>query len=169
MMSSCITFGNQKLLKVVLNCFYLSFVSVLGLKQNLNHLIINDLSTLSSQARDTSSASMSLVKMHSTLYDLSPRLCPPPWCPLHSGRCWSSEQPGRRGNKPTWPLSLHIWWQCTLSPAGGGVGTLRTATDTLNCFVFNLFMYLFSLLVVELLGFLLIFSPQLMLRCVWLH
>lgn len=40
--------------------------------------------------------------MHTILYDLSPRLCPLPCCPLLYGRCWCSrEQPEQRASDLT--------------------------------------------------------------------
>lgn len=60
--------------------------------------------------------------MHSTPCDLSPRPCPPPWCPLQSGPCWSSRgRRGRRGNKTTRTLTSLQDNTTSPSPAGGDV------------------------------------------------
>lgn len=139
--------------------------------------------SLSSQARDTSSAFTSRVKTRSTPCDPSPRPCPPPWCPPPSGPCWSSrEQRGRRGNRTTWTLTSIFKSTATPSSAGGddcfflffkSVKSLnseekhrQTDQSGQKYVVFNLFMCCccFSLCVVELLGFLLRFSSRVLLH-----
>lgn len=93
---------------------------------------------LSLQVKDTSSAFMSLVKMHSTRYDLSPRPCPPPcyptqWCLLRSKPCWSSrEQQGRRDNKTTWsPFTTFLnTLYCILQSSRGQHSSLWSPTPS---------------------------------------
>lgn len=80
-----------------------------------NHLSSN----LVLKVKNISSVFISRVKMHNTHYDLSPRPWPLPWCPQHSGQCWSSIAPqGQQDNRTT--LSCLIF-DGTAMPAGGDV------------------------------------------------